>query len=153
VTRRPETGRPTSRHLAVAERHALSRPGDLVHVKIGRERLGAALAIHHGYVAVGPHEINGIALQAAPAHTRLPTENMQRQSSLFTYCPDLEPGVAVDVYLPVQRCQRLEVVVVEPTGTRLNPWQPVPAVQPPGAPLAQRACAIVHRRLRDGTKH
>ena len=84
-------------------------------VEIGRERLGVTLTIHHGDVAVGSYEINGIASQAAPAHSPLPTENVQRQPSLSTYCPDFGPGVAIDVYLPVQRCQRLEVVALEPT--------------------------------------
>src|SRR5258708_31554175 len=106
---------------------------DLVRVAIRRERLGAALTIHHGHVAVGPHEINSIALQTAPAHIPSPTKNVQRQSSLLTYCPKLGPGVAIDMYLPVQRCQRLEVVLLELPGTRLNPWQASPATQPSGA--------------------
>src|SRR4029077_13199541 len=86
---------------------------DPVRVEIRRERLGAVLTIYHGHVAVGPHEINSIALQTAPAHIPPPTKNVQRQSSLFTYCPEFGPGGAIDMYLPVQRCQRLEVVLVE----------------------------------------
>ena len=71
-------------------------------VQIGRERLGVTLTIHHGYVAVGSDEINSVASEAAPAHSPLPTENAQRQSSLLTYCLDFGPGVTIDVYLPVQ---------------------------------------------------
>ena len=119
-------------------------------VEIGRERLGVTLTIYHGNVAIGPYEINRIASQAAPAHSPLPAENVERQPSLFTYRPDLRPGVAIDVYLPIQRCQRLEVVALE--SPRLNPWQAVSAVHPSGASLTQRARAIVHRRLRDRTK-
>jgi hypothetical protein len=60
-------------------------------------RLGAALAIHQGKIAARPYEINGIPSQAAPAHLALPTENVQRHSSLSTYCPDLGPGVPITV--------------------------------------------------------
>src|SRR6202047_2762589 len=138
---------------AIAAGPLLSSRGDLVRFEIGSERLGVALTIHHGHVTVGPHEINGIAPQTAPAHIALPTENVQRQPSLFTYCPDLRPGGAINAHLPVQRGQRREVVVVVPTRTRLHPWQAIATVQPSHASFAQRASAVVHRRLRDRAKH
>ncbi len=120
---------------------------DLALVQIGCERPGITLATHHGQVAVGPHKIDGVALQAAPPHIALPSERVQRQMSLLTYCPNLMAGLSIDVYLPIQRSEWLEIVLGRATSTGLHPRQAIASAQATYPTLAQGTSPVVHRRL------
>jgi hypothetical protein len=50
----------------------------LARSEIGADRIGTALGVRKGDVAVGPHEIDGIALQTSTGKLRMPREDVQR---------------------------------------------------------------------------
>src|SRR5438309_8897593 len=131
----------------VGEPELLLHRSEPARVQIGRDRRGAARGVGQSHVAVGPHEIDGIAPQAGPTHLRTPRKDVQRQSSAVTHGLDLGRGAAVHVDLPAQRSQRREVVFPDAVHGRLHPRQTVTAVNGPRAAFAQTASTVVHRRL------
>src|SRR5437773_2206717 len=72
---------------ACVERQGISRDasellplrGDLSRIEVGRDRGGPGARIHQADVAIGSHEINGIAPQAGPMHLRIPGKDVQWQ--------------------------------------------------------------------------
>ena len=80
------------------DRHQWSK---IARIEIGSDRGRAAFGVSQGDVAVGSQEINGIALQAGPAHLRTPGKNVQLQFSVGAHDLNCGSGVAINVNLPV----------------------------------------------------
>src|ERR1700758_5504260 len=96
-------------------------------------------------IGVWPEQIDGVARQAGRLVLGSPAKNMQRH--LVTGAPSrqLGSGGAIDMHLPVHRCQRFEIVL----SIDQNPRQPVAAVNMTRSAGAERAAVVIQGDLRN----
>src|SRR4029453_1066294 len=91
---------------------AMLRSTKTVRVEIRREFRGGLVCCRERHVSVGPHQIERVSTHSGARHSRLPREFMKRQTAIAAYVTNLAGRSPVDVHLPVERCERGEVISV-----------------------------------------
>src|SRR6266404_5215091 len=83
-------------------------------------------------------------------HALAPCERVELEAALGAGLRQSGCGLAIDVRLPFQRAERLEVVF---PALELDPRQPVAAMHAAGGSRAERAVPILDADLRHDVKH
>src|SRR5262245_14724444 len=105
------------------------------------------LRLRQRHIAIRSHQVEPVSMKTGALHHRLPRNFMERQMAASAECADLWRGGTIDMHLPFERRQRLEVVCFPGRRGEAHPRQAIAAVDVSGAAFTQSTPAIMDGRL------